>query len=283
MSRRSTTTLSAAATAVLTAAILAGCGGSDRSTVADGCEPEHEFDTINEGALTVTAYDLPPYSQVQGNELQGLDGDILREIAANECLEIQVESAAAAAIIPTIQAGRADVAAGNWYRTAERAEIVDLSDPIYTDQMAIISAEGTSDIQELPGRRVGTVDGYLWVADLREYLGEELTIYNSPLNMYQDLSAGRIDIAIDSYGSGVYNTEGDDVSVEVAEPFSTVAASVEAAQSSFPVPKGSQELLEAINTNIDRLRESGRLAELLEEHGLDPSAAETGEPRLIGG
>ncbi|WP_109474584.1 substrate-binding periplasmic protein [Ornithinimicrobium cavernae] len=272
-----------AATLAASTALLAACGGgSEAGSVPDDCQPAHEFETISDGKLTVAAYDLPPFTRIDGDKLVGVDGVILQEIAAMECLEIEVMSAAAAAIIPAVQAGRADVAAGDWYRTAERAEIVDLSDPIYTDQMAIVGEVAPTAIPELEGEKVGTVDGYLWVADMKAYLGDSLSIYNSPLNMYQDLNAGRIDYAIDSYGSGVFNTEGEDVEVVVADSFEEVAASTEGAQSSFPVPKGSEGLLTAINEDIAELRESGRLAEILVEHDLDKSAAEPGEARLIG-
>lgn len=272
-----------AATLAASTVLLAACGGSDSGSVADDCQPAHEFETISEGKLTVAAYDLPPFTRIDGDKLVGVDGLILEEIAAMECLEIEVTSMATAAIIPAVQAGRADVAAGDWYRTAERAEIVDLSDPIYTDQMALIGAGVSTAIPDLEGEKVGTVDGYLWVADMKAYMGESLSIYNSPLNMYQDLKAGRIDYAIDSFGSGVFNTEGEDVEVVVADSFEEVAASTEGAQSSFPVPQGSEDLLTALNEDIAELRESGRLAEILVEHDLDESAAEPGEARLIGG
>ena len=275
-------TLATASVLALAGGLLAGCGSSGPSA-ADGCKPAHQVKTLSSGQLTVTAYDLPPFSTVQGNDLGGVDGDILKAIAAKECWQLKVTSAAPAAIIPAVQSGRADVAAGDWYRTAERARVVDLSDPIYTDQMAIISSDGTSAIPDLKSKTVGTVDGYLWVSDLKKYLGGSLRIYNSPLNMYQDLSAGRIGVAVDSYGSGVYNTKGKDFQVKVAQPLAAVAASTEGAQSSFPVPKGHQDLLTALNDDIASLRKSGQLAKIMADNGLDKSAAEPGDPRLIGG
>lgn len=271
-----------AATAVALSGMLAACGDSAGGNVAADCEPAHEFETLKEGVLTVAAYDLPPFTLIEDDRLTGVDGVILDEIADRECLEVEVMSAAAAAVIPAVQGGRADVAAANWYRTAARAEIANLSDPIYTDQMALIGKDVSTAIPDLEGEKVGTVDGYLWVADLQAYLGDSLSIYNSPLNMYQDLKAGRIDYAVDSFGSGIYNTEDEDVEVVVADSFDEVVASTEGAQSTFPVPKDNEGLLTAINDGIAELRESGRLAEIMEEHDLDPSAAEPGEPRLIG-
>ncbi|MBN0048485.1 hypothetical protein JS756_31170 [Streptomyces actuosus] len=71
--------------------------------------------------------------------------------------------------------------------------------------------------------------------------------------------------------------------MKVAESFKEVAASTEGAQSTFPVRQNSTDLLTALNEDIAELRENGRLAEILKANGLDESAAEPGEPRLIGG
>lgn len=272
--------LSLFAATLVMASSLAACGSSDGgSTVAADCKPAHTFKTIKSGTLTVSTYDLPPFTKLKGKEITGVDGDILKAIAKMECLTITAKPAATAAVIPTVQSGRADVAVGDWYRTAERAKIVSLSDPIYTDQMGLISKDGVSDINELKGRKVGTVDGYLWVKDLKKFLGGGLKVYSSTVNMNQDLASGRIDVGVDSFGSGKFNNK--NLKVEVAESNPEVAASQEGAQASFPVPLANKELLAAINDGITKLRADGDLAKILVANGLDKSAAEPGEARLI--
>lgn len=259
---------------------LTACGGGvGASSVSASCIPAHQFPTHTAGVLTVATYDLPPFSKLVGNDIQGVDGELVKEIARMECLTVNPLPSATAAIVPNIQAGRADVAVGDWYRTAARAEAVDLSDPLYTDQMGLISKDGLSVLADLKGKKVGTVDGYLWVADMKKYLGGDLTVYPTPLNMYQDLKAGRIQVSIDSFGSGKYNNK--DLKVSVAAPDPAVAASQKGAQTAFPIPKNKPELLKAINEDIAAMHKSGKIAEILKNNGLDVSAADTGEPRLI--
>jgi polar amino acid transport system substrate-binding protein len=273
--------ITAAVAALFVASTAAACGGSSSADgPADDCKPAHEFKTIEEGTLTVAGYDLPPYSKLDGKKITGVDGEIVAAIAAKECLTITPKWMATAAVIPTVQSGRADLAVGNWYRTKARTEVVSLSGPMYADQMAIISKDGVSDISQLKGKKVGTVDGYLWVKDLKSYLGGSLKIYSTTLNMNQDLKAGRIDIGVDSYGSGKFNNP--NLKVEVAKSHPDVAASQEPAQSSLPVPKDNAELLKAVNEDIKELHESGDMATFLDNNNLPKSAAETGEPRLIG-
>jgi polar amino acid transport system substrate-binding protein len=277
MKNHKTAVLAAVAVA---ATALTGCGGTASSAPNADCKPAHTFPTVAEGKLTVVLYDLPPFSKLEGSKVTGVDGDIVNAIAGMECLTVSAKSVATAANIPTVQAGRADLSVAAWYRTASRAEIVNLTDPIYTDQMAIISKDGLADAEQLKGKAVGTVDGYLWVDDMKKLLGDSLKVYPTTLNMNQDLAAGRIDIGIDSYGSAQFNKKGD-FKVAVIKPHDAIAASKEAAQIGIPVPKENTELLAALNADLKTLRENGKLEEILKANGLDASAADTGAARLI--
>ncbi|GAB3624399.1 glutamine ABC transporter substrate-binding protein [Mariniluteicoccus endophyticus] len=272
--------IAAAAVALVTATTVSACGGGGQSATTDkNCTPKHQFDTVKKGQLTVSFYDLPPFTKAEGKKITGVDGEILDEIAKMECLTIAPQPLAAAAVIPAVQAGRADIAAADWYRTKSRNEIVTLSDPMYLDQMAIISKDGTKSVQALKGKKVGTVDGYMWVEDMKKLLGDDLKVYPSTLNMNQDLKAGRIEIGIDSYGSGVFNNP--DLKVEVVEKDPTIAGTLDAAQASFPMPKGKDALAKAINEDIAELHKNGKIKEILVKHKLDASAADVGEPRLL--
>lgn len=217
--------------ALLLTPALAACGGnasdSGDNTVSEDCEPKHEFSTVTDGVLTVSSFDLPPFTKFEGSELTGVDADIINEIAKMECLTVEAQPMDAPNVIPAAQSGRVDIAAGDWYRTAERAAVVSLSAPLYVDQMGIISKDGISSIDDLKGKSVGTVDGYLWVADLQKFLGSDLKTYQSSSAMWQDLLNGRIDIAVDSYASAVFTNDENsaDMQIEVAESHKEVAAS----------------------------------------------------------
>src|SRR5690606_2999500 len=125
---------------------------------AEECTPKHNFKTIEEGYLTVSAPTFPPFSIPEGeNQVSGIDGDIVTAIAEMECLKIKVAKVEYATAVPYVSSGRADVAIGNFYRTEARAKVVALSDPLYLDEMGIYSKDGITQIEELKGRSVGTV------------------------------------------------------------------------------------------------------------------------------
>ena len=275
--------LTATVAAVVATSALTACGGSSTGA-ADGCKPQHKFSTLANGTLTVSTFDLPPYTKVEGNKVTGVDGQILDAIAKRECLTVKAMPLDASAVIPAVQRGRADVAVGDWYRTAKRGKVVALSDPIYTDQMGIISRGGVDSVPGLKGKKVGTVDGYLWVEELESYLGNGLTKYPSSTAMWQDLKSGRIDIGVDSYGAAIYankNTGGGKYKIEVSKKDPAVAASREAPQSAVIMPKKNKALQDAINAGIKAMKKDGTIADILKKNGLDTSAADTGTPRLI--
>ncbi|MEZ5088841.1 MAG: transporter substrate-binding domain-containing protein [Micropruina sp.] len=291
--------LTAGLAAVTLATVLTACSGATAptptSSIPADCKPQHTFKTLEPGVLNVSTYSVPPFAIVTGREishdgvpvtqggtLEGVDGDIINEIAAKECLRVEVNSTVAAGVIPTVRGGGADVGVGDWYRTRERAATIDFTHPVYVDPVAMISRDGISDVAQLPGRKVGTVHGYQYVAELRAMLGENLVLYNSPLTMFRELQNGTIDVAIDTVGIGTEFTRDTDLKVVAAKPNEKLSASLVPGQSAFVVQQGRQDLLGALDANIKEMHANGRIAEILTENGLDAAMADTGEPRLIG-
>lgn len=264
------------------ACVLAAAGAAQ---AAETCTPAHKFPTIKSGVLSVATWDFPPYSIPSGpNEAKGVDGEILKLIAAKECLKLSFSNVDAAAVIQSVVSGKADIAMGDWYRTADRAKVLGLSGPMYLDQMGVISKQGLDTVTSLQGKKVGAVQGYLWTADLQKVFGSTLTIYPNPVAMAQDLAAGRIDIGTDSYAVSMYNQKKggyQSMKVAVVKPDQRVAASIQPGQTAFPFTKANQALGDALTADIDALHKSGDIARILKDHGLEPTAADVGTPRLV--
>jgi len=255
------------------------------SAYAQDCKPKHEFTTVEKGYITVGAVTFAPFSYIgSSGNVQGVDADILTEIAKMECLELKTLPTDAAAGIQTVVSGRADVSTGAWYRTKERTRVVNLSAPLYLDQMALFSKEGLTEVSTLEGKTVGSVQGNLWVADLQKVFGENLKLYPTAVAMHQDLVAGRLSAAFDGYSTGMSAIKQgtlNGIQVKVMDADERIAASREAGQGTFPMSKKNDAFLAAIDADIAELHKSGKIAEILVKHGLEATAAETGEPRLI--
>ena len=249
------------------------------------CVPAHPgLTTVEEGFLTVAAYEYPPFSAIDGTTLSGAEGEILNSIAALECLEVKVQPGAAAAMIPAIETGRADTTLGSWYRTAARAEIVLLSDPVIIDQLTLISVEGVDSVEGLIGKKVGSTLGFLWNEDLDNLIGDDLSLYETTQALYADLASGRISVVVDTFPSGkaaLETTPIDGAQFKVPAPDDRVVSTTKPGQTNFPVSLDNPGLQEAINNNLKSLRESGVLGEIAEKWGFSPTAVEETEPNLL--
>lgn len=259
---------------------------SSTAFAQDTCTPRHEgVETVEAGYITAAMTILQPVSFFDGDgKLSGIDGDILTEIAKMECLEIKTLTVDPAAAIQSVVSRRADTPTGGWFRTSARAEVVNLSAPTWLVQMGIWSKDGFDTISEIEGKKIGVVQGDLWVTDAQAVFGNDLTLYPHSVAMQQDLMAGRIDAALQSTLVGVAaQSAGTLTGVEVkpVQPDERIAASQNPGQINFPVSKENPSLLEAFNDNIRELHENGTIRDILVKYGMDASAAETGDPREL--
>lgn len=252
---------------------------------ANDCVPAHEFETRTPGVLVHAAVTYMPYSAIDENgQATGVDGEILKAIAKKECLTLKTIPVDSAAAMNYVISGRADLTTGGYYRTAARAKVVDLSDPLYVDQMAIITKSGVSSFDELEGMSTGVIQGDLWVSDLKKVLGRDLKPYPALSQLIQDVDSGRLDALITGYSVAVIaQQQGQLQGMEImaAEKDTRVGASVNAGQGAFPMSKRNEGMLKAFNENIAELHENGTIKAILEKYSLDASASETGAPRLL--
>src|SRR5271156_1230481 len=118
------------------------------SAWADDCKPAHQFKTVEPGKLTVAIYEYPPFTTASADSatIGGVDSDIAKHFAAANCLTVTPVVVDPAATVQYVVSGKADVATGDWYRTAERAKVMGLSYPTYLDQMGIYSKTGVSKV-----------------------------------------------------------------------------------------------------------------------------------------
>jgi polar amino acid transport system substrate-binding protein len=270
---------------VMVAALaLAACGGSgddEGSTVDASCKPAHQIKTVKKGVLTVALTNTPPYSFEENKKIAGIDSAIVTDLAKRECLKVDFAPYTYATAIPAVKTGRADVAVGGFYRTAERAEQVTLSEPAYLDEMTVMSDDGASTVDDFSGKKVGTVEGYLWVDALKKLDGVETRVYPDSGSLANDLKSGRLDIGIDGYGAASISAKGTDLKLEVLKEDPRVPATSEPSQTAMLLDPKNDALASALNELLESLRSDGGLAKILKANGLPASAAEVGAARLI--
>lgn len=253
--------------------------------LAADCTPKHKLNTVEDGVITVAPTTYAPYSFVDTNgEIQGIDGDILKAIAKLECVKVKAIPVDPAAALQYVISGKADTTTGDWYRTEARARVLNLSAPLYIDQMAVYSRAGIDKVDDFLNDNVGSTQGNLWIPDIKKLLGDKLKLYPVSVAAMQDLEAGRINVVLDGYSIGVVaQAQGrlKGIKIKVIKPDQRVGASLEAGQGTFPLSKRKPDLEAAFDEDIKALHADGTIGKILVKHGLEASAAETGAPRLI--
>lgn len=114
--------------------------------------------------------------------------------------------------------------------------------------------------------------------------GDKFSVYQDPEAVFSDLAAGRIDAVIDSVGATTAWFESQpikDAKIVPLQPDSRIAVTAHPGQLNWPTKLDNSELTKALNENIEELRKDGTIAELLKKYGMDPSAADVGEPGML--
>lgn len=263
-----------AGAALIASLMLTGCASTTAdsgSSVAEDCTPAHEgLTTFTEGTLTVGVPENLPYSGTEGTDATGTDVDLLKTIAAAECLDIAFVSITYANGIAMItEQHKADIITGGWYVTEERAEQVGFTSPTQYDTMGIVSADGISTVDELTEvGEVGSGVGFSWEADASALLGDNYNSYAGTVEMKQDLENGRIQAALDGYAVAVVAYADTDFIVEPSESDPRIAITEDKPIIAYPIDPDNADLSDAISELIDTYREDGTLEELLDEYDL---------------
>ena len=234
-----------AAAGVLTVGLLAGCGSSgDSSTVVMGTEAG-----------------FPPFEMIEGQEVVGIDPDIAKEIAEDMGKELKIEDMAFDGLTMALTSGKIDFAAAGMSIDPEKD--VDFSEPYYEAYQAILvrkdgsSVAGATDITA--DKKIGVQNGTTGDSAVTDN-GIEPERYNKYADAVMDLKNGKLDaIVVDSGPAEQFVNENADLMV-LEEPYGEIE------QYAIAVKKGNTEMLEAINSTINRLKESGELDEIIAKY-----------------
>jgi len=279
-------TAGALAAVVLAAGLgLTACGGSSTAS-SSNCTPKHQgIQTVAAGKLTIGVIDIPPFSSYNSGKPTGIDIAIANKIAKDECLEPVYQQATYADAVQSISGGNIDLALGTIDATEKRLKAVDFSASTYLDGMGIASKTGATTVADLEKmKKVGTIDGYLWVEDLRKILGDKLVTYPSSVELKADFDAGRLDADVDAYGVQVLqfkDAAGVTVALSNEKPDPRVGAITQAPEAAFPMTKGNTSLKEALDAGIQAQREDGTIAKLLKDAGLSEGLGKVAEKQYV--
>lgn len=252
-----------------------------------GCLSETEaagngFETVHPGVLTVAIQPYEPYTTYEGDRLTGLDGDIVTAVANKLGLKVKVQVMDFAGMLAAVQSGRSDMTLGGVAWTKDRQKQGLFTDPPYYSPPALAVHNGKTyrTVKDLEGRKLGTVEGYVWVKAIQAVSGAKLSAFPDSVGVLEDLKTGRIDVGfLDPLIilASEYDTPSVGIKTQYMDPptAAEVAAHPEFEffrpyMTSFYVSDNCPKLEAAVSAEIRNMYANGEMAKLIEQYGGDP-------------
>jgi ABC-type amino acid transport substrate-binding protein len=269
---------------VLAAGLLLLSACSSSSSKSSGpISADAGLDTIKPGVLKVAIQPYAPYTALVGNKLTGLDSDIINAVADKLGLKVEAQVTDFAGMLASVQSHRVDITIGGVAWTAERQKQGLFTDPPYYSPPAMAVGPGHTytTVNDLEGRNLGTVEGYVWVKSIQAVPGAKLHAYPDANGVFDDLGAGRIDVGfLDPLIIIAAQKERPGLKIETQYLTPPSAEEVKARpayaffrpyMTSFYLPKQAPRLERAISAEIRKLYQSGQMTKLIQTYGGDPN------------
>jgi polar amino acid transport system substrate-binding protein len=272
------------ALAMIGTVLLAGACGSRSPAVPAAGSAAAGLDTIDKGVIKVAIEPYMPYTDVKSGKLVGLDSEILQEAAGNLGLKIEFNVTDFKGMLGGVQSHRNDITIGGVGWSKDRADKGLFTDPVYYSPpaMAVVGDRSYQTIDDLKGKKIGTVTGYVWEKSIKAIDGAQTKVYQDAATFFNDLGTGRIDVGfIDpllvTYQAQqnpntkfklVYFTPPTDEQIAAKPDFKDFRQ----IQIAFYVAKQAPKLEKALDAEIDKMYQNGKLAGMVTKWGGDPNA-----------
>jgi polar amino acid transport system substrate-binding protein len=237
-----------------------GCGGREAS---EDRAISRDLGLIQNGTLIVgSEIPYPPFEEGDPPDYEGFDIDLINAIAEKLDLETQIKDATVSSILQG-EGGNFDLSISAVEITPAREKRVNFSSPYYVDSLSLLirddsGIETMSDITD--GMILGVEDG----TSGETYAGRgteasEVRAFASPGEAIAALANSEVNAVIASpqvAEEAVETREG----LVIADTFPT------GEEYGIVVPKGKDELLGAVNSALQELKEEGAISGLYEEY-----------------
>ena len=204
---------------------------------------------------------FPPYEYLEGDKVVGIDAEIAQAIADDLGKELIIEDMAFDSVITAVQSGKADIAVAGITVTEDRKKNINFSDPYTEAAQVIIVQEGSSVAtpDDLEGKSVGVqlgTTGDIYADDIADATVER---YSKGFEAVSALMQGKIDaVIIDREPAKVFVSE--NAGLKVLDEEFTVE------EYAIGMNKDDAELLNSVNASIAKLKESGKLQEIVDKY-----------------
>lgn len=252
---------------------LVGCGSSAESnsevTSVSSSEGIDSLEKIKESGKLVVGMsaDYAPYEfhkVIDGkDEIVGFDVDIANEIAESLGVELEITEMDFGMLIAALQTGKIDMIVSGMSPNDERRENVDFSDIYYEATQSVLILGSDKDtytsLESLANKRIGAQMGTIQVSIAEEQIeNANITELTKVSQLVTELKSNKVNAVIveKPVAETVLKSNSDlhltDIDIKYEDGGAAIA-----------VKKGSDDLLNEVNSIIDELKTSGKIDEFV--------------------
>lgn len=211
--------------------------------------------------ILVTEAGFAPYEYYENGKVVGVDIDIANEIANYIGKELVVKDIAFDSIINELNSGKADFAAAGMSITPERLQEVDFSiEYITSNQVVMVRKDSNITMNEIDGKKIAVQLGN--VADsyaTKNYKNSKIVRQKKYLTMVEDLKASKVDLII------MDNLPAQEI-IKANDGLKLLPGYLFSDSYGIAVKKGNTDLLNSINTVLEKLQNEGKIEEYIINH-----------------
>ena len=226
---------------------------------------EGNKDEGSDKLIVSTEAGFAPYEYMKGDEVVGIDMDIAKAIADEMGKELEIKNMDFDGALLAVQQGKADFVAAGVSVNPEREEVMDFShDYVNSTEVVVVNKEApaVSSVEDLNGKVIAVQQGNIadiWVSNTENCEAKEVKRYTKFAQAAEDLKNKKVDcIVMDQFPAEELIAANPELEVLEGTLFEDKYA--------IGVKKGNKELLEKINTVIDKLIEECKVEEFTANH-----------------
>lgn len=212
--------------------------------------------------IMVTEAGFAPYEYYDGGEIVGVDVDIAREIAKYLGKTLVVKDIAFDSIINEVKTGKADFGAAGISYSENRAKNVDFSINYSVSKQVVIVSNNSNinNVNNISNKKIAVQLGSIADTFVTEnFKNASIVRQKKYLAAIEDLKAGKVDcVVMDELPAKEIVASNSGIKI--------LDGSLTNDSYGMVVKKGNKELLDAINTVLEKLKNEGKIDEYIINH-----------------
>ena len=222
-----------------------------------GCNKKDENQLV-----MVTEAGFAPYEYYENGEVVGVDVDIAREIAKYLGKTLVVKDIAFDSIINEVKTGKADFGAAGISYSDDRAKNVDFSINYSVSKQVVIVSNNSNinNVNNISNKKIAVQLGSIADTFVTEnFKNASIVRQKKYLAAIEDLKAGKVDcVVMDELPAKEIVVSNSGIKI--------LDGSLTNDSYGMVVKKGNKELLDAINTVLEKLKNEGKIDEYIINH-----------------